>query len=146
MKTMAWNGTFKQRTVWPDGGKVALELNHKYDSSALWRVYSGFQKFLNIIKWVPATLCGIEFACLLRKFLLKVLGSLSPNSFVISCFRTVCTASGMSLLSDTENRHRSCKMLCVFCPMWGNDMCLYVPPLKNRTKHWWSQGWSGSNE
>ncbi len=34
---------------WPDGGKVALELNHKYDSSALWRDYSGFQKFLNII-------------------------------------------------------------------------------------------------
>lgn len=59
--------------------------------------------FIIIIKCVPATLCGIEFACLLRKFLLKVLGSLSPNSFVISCFRTVCTASGMSLLSDTEN-------------------------------------------
>ncbi len=76
-------------------------------------------------KRVPATLCGIEFTCLLRKFLLKVLGSLSPNSFLISCFRTVCTASGMSLLSDTENRHRSyCS--CVFSVPCEETTCAFT--------------------
>lgn len=79
---------------------------------------------------------------------MKLFALLSPNSRVISCFRTVLTTSGSSLLSETEGRRgRGVSTAGKGSQYNMNGTILFelsvVPPLKKRTRHWCNHGWSG---
>lgn len=80
---------------------------------------------------------------------MKLFALLSPNSRAISCFRTVLTTSGSSLLSETAGRRgRGVSTAGKGSQYNINGMILLelsvVPPLKKRTRHWCNHGWSGS--
>lgn len=67
-----------------------------------WSCFRGWDK--DKINWLPDNLCGNESEFLFRKVSLKFFGFVAPKRRFISCFNTVLTASGKSLLSHTAEQ------------------------------------------
>lgn len=82
------------------------------------------------MKWLPDNLCGNESEFLFRKVSLKFFGFVAPKRRFISCFNTVLTVSGKSLLSHTAEQIKNKILLAV---RYSDMIC------RSKEITWWGQ-------